>query len=82
MNQPNLSELTDEELLQEAKKMKQSRITHAFIIGFLIGILIFGAAVNTWGFTMLIPLYLIYLFTRNPNDNKELMQILKERGLT
>jgi hypothetical protein len=42
MEKKNFSELTDEELLVEKKKLKKSKILHATIIGFLAGILIFG----------------------------------------
>ena len=53
---PELSQLTDKELLDEAKKIKPSPVFDAFFIGFLIGIIIFGVAGNAWGFTLLIPL--------------------------
>lgn len=36
MNDKALSELTDQELLAEAKKMKWSAIARAFVIGFMI----------------------------------------------
>lgn len=36
MTERRLSELTDEELLQEAKKMKSNSKTNAVLIGFLI----------------------------------------------
>lgn len=37
---------------------------YAFMIGFLIGIIIFGVAVNSWGFFSLIPLYMVYRMLR------------------
>ncbi len=36
------------------------KIVNAFLIGFLIGIVIYSVAANTFGFLMLIPLYMIY----------------------
>lgn len=37
-----------------------SPTTSAFLIGFLIGIIVFSVAVNAWGISLLIPLWLIY----------------------
>lgn len=81
MEQKDLKSLTDDELLQEAKKMKKTNITNAFLIGFLIGIIIFSVAVSAWGISILIPLFLIYKFVNKPNQDKELKELLKERGL-
>jgi hypothetical protein len=41
MEQKKLTELTDQELLQEAKKMKSASITNAVLIGFLAGVIFF-----------------------------------------
>ncbi len=81
MKQKELSELTDQELLAEAKKMKSSAIAHAFVIGLMIGIVVYSVVKNTWGFFTLIPLFFIYKLTRNSGNNKELKERLKERKL-
>ena len=81
MNQKELSQLTDEELLEVAKNNKPSPVTDAFFIGFLIGILIYGAAANAWGFLILIPLFLIYLFLKKPKQYEALKKELKRRNL-
>lgn len=83
MNQKELSELTDQELLEEAKKLKSFSVTNAFIIGFLIGIVIFSIVKSTFGFLMLIPLYLIYKMANDPKAkrSKALERLLKERNL-
>jgi hypothetical protein len=82
MEKKILSELTDQELLQEAKKKKTTSITNAFLIGFLAGIVVYSVAKNTWGFLTLIPLFLIYKLVNNSKyDNAALENILKERGL-
>jgi hypothetical protein len=62
MNKPNQS--TD----QTESKYTQSPIVNAFLIGFLIGIIIFSVAVNSWGFLTLIPLFLIYKLTQKPKS--------------
>ncbi|MWB96303.1 FUSC family protein [Flavobacterium sp. GA093] len=82
MKQRNLSELTDQELLQEAKKAKTASITDALLIGFLIGVIFYSIIKNTWGFLTLIPLFLVYKLINKPKHNKEeLEQLLKERNL-
>jgi hypothetical protein len=83
MNQKELSELTDEELLGEAKKMKSTSIINALLIGFLMGIIFYSFAKNTWGFLTLIPLYFVYKIINDPKNKKSkaLDKLLKERNL-
>ncbi|WP_265849789.1 hypothetical protein [Pedobacter sp. PF22-3] len=82
MEQRKLSELTNEELLQESKKKKSAAIMNALLIGFLAGIIFFSVAKNTLGFLTLIPLFFIYKLVNNSKyDNRELENLLKERGL-
>ena len=62
---------------------------HATLIGFFGGILLFGMA--GWilstdrklGFLipMMIPVLFIYRMLKNPKQNKDLEEVLKERGL-
>lgn len=81
MTQKELSELTDQELLDEAKKMKSTSITNAVLIGFLIGIIIYSIMKNSLGFFTLIPLFFAYKIFNNSKDNKDLKRLLKERNL-
>jgi hypothetical protein len=82
MKQKELSELTDQELLDEAKKRKSTSIMNAVLIGFLIGIIIYSIVKNSLGFLTLIPLFLAYKLINNSKyDNKELEKLLKERNL-
>lgn len=83
MKQKELSELTDQELLDEAKKMKSFSITNALIIGFLMGIVIYSFAKNSWGFLTLIPLYFVYKIVNDPKNArfKVIKKLLKERNL-
>ena len=57
MNQKELSELTDSELLNEAKKMKSNNVTNALFIGILMGIVVYSVVKNGLGFFTLIPLF-------------------------
>ena len=82
MTQKQLTELTDEELLQEARKMKSTSITNAVLIGFLIGIVVYSIVKNSLGFLTLIPLFFAYkLLNKSKHDSKELENLLKERNL-
>ena len=89
MEKKDLQQLTDEELLVEKNKLKKSKVFHAASIGFFAGILIFG--VVSWSLSsekkpgflipMLIPVAFIYKMLKNPNKNKDLEDVLKERNL-
>lgn len=82
MKEKELSQLTDQELLGEVKKMKSTAVINAVLIGFLIGIIIYSVAKNTWGFITLIPLFLAYKLINGSKHNiKELENLLKERNL-
>jgi len=81
MNQKELSQLTDKELSEIAKKNKPSPLIDAFFIGFLVGIVIYSAIANTWGLLTLIPLYFIYRFLKKPKQYEALQKELKQRKL-
>ena len=81
MNQKELSQLTDKELLELAKNNKPSPIIDVFFIGFLVGIIIYGAAANAWGFVILLPLFLIYILLKKPKRFEELKNELEKRKL-
>lgn len=81
MTEKDLSLLTDQDLLEEAKKKNSSNLINALLIGFLIGIILYSAVKNTLGFLTLIPLYFIYKMVNKPNNHQELERLLKERGL-
>ena len=81
MNENELSQLSDKELLETAKNSKPSPWIDAFIIGFMIGIILFGVTVNSWGFTILIPLFLIHVFLKKPKKYTALQEELKKRNL-
>ena len=81
MNQKELSQLTDEELLDVAEKNRPSPGIDAFFIGFLAGIIIYSVVANTWGLLTLIPLFIIYGFLKKPKKYEALKKELKERNL-
>lgn len=81
MEQNDLKSLTDEQLLQEHKKLKSSNIFTAFFIGSLIGVAVYSAVKNGIGFFSFFPLFFVYLLFRNGKKAKALKEELKFRGL-
>lgn len=81
MKQKELSELTDQELLDEAKKMKSNPILNAVLIGFMIGVVVFSIVKNSLGLFTLIPLFFVYKLLNQSKRDKALEKLLKERNL-
>jgi len=81
MSKKDLSQLSDQELLEEFKKTKPSPVFDAFFIGVLIGVIIYGAASNAWGFLFILPLTLIYLFLKKSKRYNALKQELYKRKI-
>ena len=81
MTQKPLSELSDEELLEKAKKKQSMDVTNALLIGFMMGVVVYSIVKNTWGFFTLIPLFIAYKLYNNSKKDKALEEILKERNL-
>ncbi len=82
--EPNeFSNLTDQELLAEANKVKSASLNSTLFIGIAIGIVIYSVVKNSWGFLTLILLYVVYKIINNPKKkrNEALEQALKERNL-
>ena len=83
MEKKEYAQMTDQELLDEAKKMKSFSIINALLIGFLAGVIVYSVVKNSWGMLTLIPLYFIYRLINDPKNKKvkELQSLLKERNL-
>lgn len=81
MSQKELSQLSDNELLEEFSSIKPSPTIDAFFIGFLVGIIIFSVAVSSWGFVTLIPLFLIYAVLKKSKRYEALKREIENRNL-
>lgn len=55
------NQLTDAETLKEQKKIKNNKIINSFLIGICIGISVYSAVKNGFGFFTFFPLILAYL---------------------
>lgn len=82
MKQMNLSDLTDKELLQEAKRIRSTKLYDAVIFGVLIGIAIYSSVVNGFGLLSFLPLIYVPVAIKNKTKNKEVKELLTERDLT
>ena len=83
MERKEYTQMTDQELLDEAKIMKSFSITNALLIGFLAGVIVYSVVKNSWGMLTLIPLYFIHKMINDPKNEKikELQSLFKERNL-
>ena len=89
MENKDFYKMTNDELLVEKQKMKNSKIFSALFIGFLAGIIVVGTVswfiyskknIAFW-LPLLFPIYFIYKQLKKPNKYKQLEDLLKERGL-
>lgn len=83
MSKNELSGFSDQELLAEQKKLKSFSMTNAFLIGFLMGIVIFSIIKSTFGFLMLIPLYIAHKLINDPKAerNRAINEMIKQRQI-
>ena len=78
MKEKELTELSDQELLEKRKKVKSTFITNAFFIGMMIGIIFYSIVENGLGIFILIPLFLAYKVTHNSKNDKVLDKALEK----
>lgn len=81
MEKKEFTDLTNEELLKEKEKIQYNKMVNAILIGFCVGIFIFSAVNNGFGFFTFFPLLLTYPFIKNGKKIKVLAEELKSRNL-
>lgn len=81
MDEKELRLLSNEELLDEEKKLRSFSILNAVLIGFLVGIIIVSIFLKSYTLVLLIPLFFIYQLQNNPKNKrlKAIQEILKDR---
>ncbi len=82
MTPENLSELTDEELLLEGKKIKSTNIVNAILFGVMIGVATYSTVKNGLGILTFFPLLFIQMLLKNNARKKAFESELKARNLT
>jgi len=70
MKPENLTELSEQTLLKKVKEIKTNKIIDAVIIGVTIGIVVYSAVKNGFGFFTFFPLLITYIIVRNSNNTK------------
>jgi len=64
------NQLTDAEKLKEQKKIKNNKMVNGFLIGVFVGIAVYSAVKNGFGFFTFFPLILAYLMFHNKEKIK------------
>ena len=82
MTPENLSELTDEDLLLEGKKIKSTTIVNAILFGVMIGVATYSTVKNGLGILTFFPLLFIQMLLKNNARKKAFESELKARNLT
>lgn len=76
------SELTDEELILEVKRIKSTLIVNAVLFGVMIGIATYSTITNGFGILTFFPLFFVPMAIKNRTYKKALENQVKERNLT
>jgi len=64
------NQLTDAEKLKEQKNIKNNKMVNGFLIGMFVGIAVYSAVKNGFGFFTFFPLILAYLMFHNKEKIK------------
>lgn len=82
MIQKDLSELTNEELLLEGKKIRSGNIVNAVLFGVMIGVATWSTVKYGLGIITFFPLLFIQMLLKNNARKKAFETELKNRNLT
>jgi hypothetical protein len=79
MESVNLSELSDEELIQEEKKQKQSLMLYGLFVVFMTGVAIWSATHKGSIFLSFLPLFLMPTLVKLDKKHKDLKAEIQSR---
>ena len=82
MIQKELSELSNEDLLLEGKKIKSTNIVNAVLFGVMIGVATWSTVKYGLGIITFFPVLFIQMLLKNNARKKAFGKELKERNLT
>ena len=78
MENADYKKYSEEELNNEQKKIKKNETISTFIIGFMVGIIVYGIAKSGFGFLFVVISVLIIVGVyRNSQKNKEKLKEIK-----
>jgi hypothetical protein len=81
MKSVNLSELTDQELMEEAKKRKNSQKTFRFLIGLMVGAAIFSTITKGFSTSTCLPVFFVPIFLSIEKNYKDVQAEIQSRNL-
>ncbi|MEM6265652.1 MAG: FUSC family protein [Bacteroidota bacterium] len=81
MKLEEIAVLTDQELLEAAKKAKKAFIFDAVVVGMLAGIAIYSSVNNGFGLLTFLPLVYVPIAGRNTLHKQAVDKEVAERGL-
>lgn len=81
MKENELTALSDQELLDKRKKLKNANVTSAVLIGFMIGIAFYSTVRNGFGFFTFFPLFFLPIATANQVNKQALEKEIALRNL-
>jgi hypothetical protein len=74
MNPPNLSELTEQALIEKEQKLKKGGTVHAFMIGLMGGVVIYSLVKNGLVWPTFFPFILIAVLEKRRRDEQKALQ--------
>jgi hypothetical protein len=74
MKPKNLAELSDQELAEQLKKLKNGKIIDAALVGVTIGVVAYSAVANGFSFFTFFPLIITYAVVKNAKHNSTLLR--------
>lgn len=81
MKKIDLTQLTNEELLSEAKKRKSGYNLFKFVIGLMLGSAIFSTVMKGFSFFTLLPVFFIPLAFSTKSSHDETQKEIESRNL-
>ena len=81
MDNIQLTELSDDELLAEKKKLKKGAVINSVLCGFLIGVSVYSTVRNGPGFFTFFPLFFVFFVLNNRSQIKAVDAELRSRNL-
>ena len=79
MEQNALENLSEEELIEAQKKLKSGKVIDSVLIGVFLGIAIYSAVKNGFGFATILPLFFVFLFIRKSRKMEAIVAELASR---
>lgn len=81
MDKNKYSDLSSEELIEQAQKNKKYTKYDVYIFGFLAGIAIYSTVINGFGLLTFLPFLYSPAAAKNRSNMKEITHMLEERNL-